>query len=105
MQKLSSLINSETLFELYLSLVSSWSSPENIILNPNKYNNLNNLDFEGYMLRDKHHYMMFLDSINYLPNDILVKVDRAAMHSSLETRMPILDHRIVDFSWRNSNRL
>ena len=86
--------------ELYRGLVSSWSDPAEIVLGGAEPATLGpetlaRLDGLGTCER-----MMALDMLTYLPDDILAKVDRAAMSVSLETRVPLLDHRVVEYAWR-----
>ncbi|MBL78480.1 MAG: asparagine synthase (glutamine-hydrolyzing) [Nitrosomonadaceae bacterium] len=92
-------MTSRSIDELYLRLVSFFSNPESLIISGREPDTLltgNMPDFTGL---DNVQRMMALDLVTYLPDDILVKVDRAAMGVSLETRVPFLDHRIVEFAW------
>lgn len=85
---------------MYRNLVSSWKLPEAVVLGSEEPETILTdkrrwADLPDFVLR-----MMYLDLVTYLPDDILVKVDRAAMGVSLETRVPYLDHRVVEFAWR-----
>lgn len=84
--------------DLYLHLCSHWHDPADIVSGsrepPTMLTGLDALPrLPGNVER-----MMYLDLLSYLPDDILVKVDRAAMAVSLETRVPLLDHRVVEFA-------
>ena len=89
---------------LYRSLVSEWTEPANLVLGENGANLIepsNQLDDPLPLLGMQQPLpMMYWDSMTYLPDDILCKVDRAAMACSLETRVPFLDHRLVEFAWK-----
>ena len=99
--------------ELYISLVTEWQDPSTVV--KRNYEN-EKIEFKAYQnikpsiliddpLPDfgNEHYelkMMYRDTMSYLPDDILCKVDRASMATSLETRVPFLDHRVVEFAWQ-----
>ena len=90
--------------DLYQSLVSEWDQPERIVKNWQSLSSLHPLtSLEGGVnqgfVPDEREFMMLMDMYSYLPDDILCKVDRAAMAVSLETRIPFLDHRVVEFAW------
>jgi asparagine synthase (glutamine-hydrolysing) len=100
LHKGSCILTAQSLSEVYRSLTSHWIFPESLVLGAHEP-----ATALTDMVRQPHadnaiHQMMALDLVSYLPDDILTKVDRAAMAVSLETRVPLLDHRIVEFAWR-----
>jgi asparagine synthase (glutamine-hydrolysing) len=85
--------------EIYLGLVSHWKKPAQLVPGSHEPSTLLTDPSHRADLPDFEHRMMYLDTVTYLPDDILTKVDRAAMSVSLETRVPLLDHRVVEFAW------
>ncbi|MDQ2732342.1 MAG: asparagine synthase C-terminal domain-containing protein, partial [Armatimonadota bacterium] len=85
---------------LYLSLVSSWKNPESVVIGGREAATPLTDRSQWAELEDFTERMMYLDTVTYLPEDILAKVDRASMGVSLEARVPLLDHRVVEFAWQ-----
>ena len=85
--------------DLYLRLVSEWKRPAEAALGAREAPTLLSSRDEWPALGEAEQRMMYLDAMTYLPGDILCKVDRAAMAVSLETRVPFLDHRVVELAW------
>jgi asparagine synthase (glutamine-hydrolysing) len=98
--KISDVLALESTTALYLRMISHWKDPASFVIgaseHPTPFTNGTSLK----KLPDLFQKMMFLDTITYLPDDILTKVDRASMGVSLEARVPLLDHRVVEFAWR-----
>ena len=100
LHKLAGVLPAHSAEEMYQGLVSFWQQPEKIIAMRNDCVYMPPVFEAQPDLKDFSHRMMYLDLVSYLPDDILVKVDRAAMGVSLETRVPLLDHRVVEFAWQ-----
>lgn len=98
LHKLAGMMAAETGEDLYRGLVSQWVEPSQVVIDGRE---------PLVPLTDRSQWphldafprrMMYLDLISYLPDDILAKVDRASMATSLEARVPLLDHRVVEFA-------
>lgn len=100
MQKLAEIISASGPEDIYQRLLSNWNDPTGLVVNTN----MPRVALEGWQTWssdfDFEQNMMTSDMLGYLPDDILVKVDRAAMGVSLETRLPLLDPKVVEFAWR-----
>lgn len=91
--------NAPTREEFYRRLISHWLYPEQVVLNSHEPSTLLSQPGSWPYVDNFEHWMMAMDAQTYMVDDILVKVDRAAMANSLETRVPLLDHRLVEFAW------
>lgn len=100
LQKGAQVMTAQSVSDLYRGMVSHWLHPEDIVLggkDPTMVLSERPAILSGLSDIER---MMAMDLQSYLPDDILTKVDRAAMGVSLETRVPFLDHRVVEFAGR-----
>ena len=95
--KVAALAEVDTPREFYERLRSHWADPTQVMAGaPGFETPQPTVHFDAPFAEQ----MMFYDLIRYLPDDILTKVDRASMAVSLEARVPLLDHEVVEFAWR-----
>ena len=100
MHKGASVLSSKTLFELYDGLLSNWKISDDLVLGSDIKLHPELSSSTDLVHLSNVEKMMLWDMQSYLPNDILVKLDRASMGCSLEGRVPFLDYNLVEFSWR-----
>lgn len=97
-RKIADLMDAPDVPGMYRSLLSAWQAPESLLREGRELPR-DGLPSPG-TVPELLERMMLADQSSYLPDDLLAKVDRASMATSLEVRVPLLDHRIVEFSWR-----
>ena len=102
--KIGRLLESDGEAGMYRSLVSAWQRPEALVLGGHDEADALTRIVGGNGALDLLDRMMLADQVGYLADDLLAKLDRASMVVSLEARVPILDHRVVEFSWRLPRR-
>lgn len=99
-QKLATILSERSVGGMYRALLSYWNDPESVVRHGYEpdcvMGPMNQFESASGFINQA----LFWDSLFYLPDDNLCKVDRASMAVSLETRLPLLDHRIVELAWR-----
>jgi asparagine synthase (glutamine-hydrolysing) len=99
LHKGANILEARELNHLYQTIASQWHDPASVVVSGNEpAESITTSQLKQVGLSNVE-CMMMLDLLTYLPNDILTKVDRAAMSTGLETRVPFLDHRVVKFAW------
>jgi asparagine synthase (glutamine-hydrolysing) len=105
MHKLADVFASASMVDMYRTLVSHWHDPAGLVIGATEPATLLDAPLPGLAHLGDVERMMYWDALTYLPDDIMVKVDRAAMAVSLETRAPFLDHRVVELAWQMPLRM
>jgi asparagine synthase (glutamine-hydrolysing) len=98
--KLAGLLGAESQERIYIHALTHWDNPSAVVNGAVEPETVRRFVHEAQWLSSMEEVMMLTDTVHYLPDDILTKVDRASMAVSLEARVPILDHRVVEFAWR-----
>lgn len=97
--KLTPFLMAESPQAVYMQALSHWN-PSELITDSCEPGTVKEFFQNAAWLPSLEEQMMLTDTGNYLPDDILTKVDRASMAVSLEARVPLLDHRVVEFVWK-----
>ena len=100
LHKLAGVLPSADSDAMYETLVSLWERPSEVVRGCPMLSESSRFAMLAHGVSRFEQRMMLVDLLTYLPDDILVKLDRAAMSVSLESRLPFLDHRVVEFAWR-----
>ncbi len=86
--------------QTYLQLLSQFYQPNDVVNGGTEPPNIIASAATKQLVPDYVERMQYIDTMTYLPDDILTKVDRASMAVALEARVPIIDHRVVELAWR-----
>jgi asparagine synthase (glutamine-hydrolysing) len=97
--RLAEVLEADSPLGAHRALLSNWIQPADLVLGGSEPPTALTSPAASPPHRSFAERMLLADSVSYLPDDLLVKVDRAAMAVSLETRLPMLDHRLVEFAW------
>src|SRR5229473_4484994 len=100
LHKLAGLLALGNLESVYQTLVSHWNDPAEIVIGSKEPSTVITTPGDWAKRLQFTEQIMFLDTLTFLPDDMLAKVDRASMAVGLEARVPLLDPRVVEFAWR-----
>jgi len=100
LQSVADVLSLERREQIYRRFISHCKEPASLVPGSRELSGIISGDESTKGILGFSEWMMLTDIVSYLPNDILVKLDRASMTASLESRAPFLDHRIVEFAWR-----